>query len=506
MPKRRTDTPLDTICRGSSILQRDSSHDPVPQSRAPKLNRGTQRQTEAVRAIAAAKIAKFAAKPFVTALNGHAEGVYSILPHPNANDCVLSAGFDSVIQVWSMRKRVPVWGIPDAHGGRPIRGMSFPSYATTEQGLPSSTFVSAGDDGSVHQWALPFASVSVDSLTDAARKQLATPVRSWTSSFPLTAVQFQRTLSQVPSAFSDGKSSSSSAVAGGLIGSTSEGNVWFGTSSSAGLTIWDMSRSDPLREYRDDWTDAGATTLRFSPTETQIVATAASDCSIMLYDLRGDVPMRKIRTRMRTNAISWNPVEPYIFATASEDHNMYTFDMRKLDKALQVYKDHLYAVLDVDYSPSGRQLVTGSYDRTVRLWNASHGRSHVVYHGQRMQRVFATRFSPDSRFVYSGSDDGNVRVWKTDATAPLRPMPAHERQHREYQKRLRKEFQHLPEVRAVAAQERLPKDLYRARKLERVQAAAEARKVRNRNSVRKAGTEPERPESMRSRYIDAEHE
>jgi WD repeat and SOF domain-containing protein 1 len=454
-----------------------------------------------VRAIAAAKIAKFAAKPFVGALNGHSEGVYSILPHPNANDCVLSAGFDSIIQVWSLRKKTPVWGIPDAHGGRPIRGMSFPSFATTEQGRETSTFISAGDDGAIHQWALPFASVSVDALTDAARKQLATPLRTWQSSSPLTAVQFQRTLSAVPSAFSS-SSATAGATAGGLIGSTSEANVWFGTSSASGLTIWDVSRSDPLREYRDDWTDAGATTLRFSPTETHLVATAASDCSIMLYDLRGDVPMRKVRTRMRTNAISWNPVEPFVFATASEDHNMYTWDLRKLDKALQVYKDHLYAVLDVDYSPTGRQLLTGSYDRTVRLWNASHGRSTCVYHGQRMQRVFATRFSPDSRFIYSGSDDGNVRIWKTDATAPLRPMPAHERQAREYQKRLRREYRHLPEVRSVAAQERLPKDLYRARKLERVQAAAEARKNRNRNAVRKEGTEYERIESMRSRYVD----
>ena len=37
--------------------------------------------------------------------------------------------------------------------------------------------------------------------------------------------------------------------------------------------------------------------------------------------------------------------------------------MRKMDKAKMIHKDHVGAVMDVAYSPTGRELVTGSYDR-----------------------------------------------------------------------------------------------------------------------------------------------
>ena len=47
---------------------------------------------------------------------------------------------------------------------------------------------------------------------------------------------------------------------------------------------------------------------------------------------------------MRTNALCWNPREPFIFATANEDHNCYTFDMRKIDQAVLIHKDHVQAV------------------------------------------------------------------------------------------------------------------------------------------------------------------
>ena len=68
--------------------------------------------------------------------------------------------------------------------------------------------------------------------------------------------------------------------------------------------------------------------------------------------------------------------------------------------------------MDVDYSPTGREFVAGSYDRSVRLFAYNGGHSKEVYHTKRMQRVFAVRFSGDGSYVFSGSDDMNVRVWK----------------------------------------------------------------------------------------------
>jgi len=114
----------------------------------------------------------------------------------------------------------------------------------------------------------------------------------------------------------------------------------------------------------------------------------------------------------KTNSIAWNPMEAFNFTAANEDSSLYTYDMRKLQSATCVHKDFVSAVMDVDYSPTGREFVAGSYDRSVRIFSHNGGHSKEVYHTKRMQRIFAVRFSGDGSYVFSGSDDMNVRLWK----------------------------------------------------------------------------------------------
>ena len=93
--------------------------------------------------------------------------------------------------------------------------------------------------------------------------------------------------------------------------------------------------------------------------------------------------------------------------------------MRKLNRAINIGKDHVAAVLDLDYSPTGQEIVTGSYDRTIRIFGSRDGRSREVYHTNRMQKTFCVKYSMDAKFVLSGSDDGNIRLWKANASEKL---------------------------------------------------------------------------------------
>lgn len=54
--------------------------------------------------------------------------------------------------------------------------------------------------------------------------------------------------------------------------------------------------------------------------------------------------------------------------------SLYTFDIRKLSEPRRVHKGHTNAVLDVDYSPTGTEFVSGSYDRSLRIYPVE---SHV---------------------------------------------------------------------------------------------------------------------------------
>ena len=145
------------------------------------------------------------------------------------------------------------------------------------------------------------------------------------------------------------------------------------------------------------------------------------------------------------------------FACANEDHNCYTFDMRRMDKARVIHKDHVGAVMDVAFSPTGKELVTGSYDRTVRIFNAQSGRSHQVYHTRRMQRLFSVNYSVDAKYIISGSDDANVRIWKANASLKLGKMNPRQRRKQNYSEELKNRYAHTKEVRRIAKHRHVPK-------------------------------------------------
>ena len=95
-------------------------------------------------------------------------------------------------------------------------------------------------------------------------------------------------------------------------------------------------------------------------------------------------------------------MEAPTFVAANEDYNIYAFDMRKLQRPTNVHMDHVSAVTCVDFAPTGREFVSGSYDKTVRIFPVDKGRSREVYHTKRMQRLTCVAWSRDNRYILSG--------------------------------------------------------------------------------------------------------
>ncbi|KIM32666.1 hypothetical protein M408DRAFT_184821 [Serendipita vermifera MAFF 305830] len=76
-----------------------------------------------------------------------------------------------------------------------------------------------------------------------------------------------------------------------------------------------------------------------------------------------------------------------------------------------VFVGHTRGVNSVAFSPDGRRIVSGSEDRTIRVWDAETGEVVTGPLKGHTDRVFSVAFSPDGRQIVSGSSDGTVRVW-----------------------------------------------------------------------------------------------
>ncbi|KAG4427648.1 hypothetical protein IFR05_016868 [Cadophora sp. M221] len=91
---------------------------------------------------------------------------------------------------------------------------------------------------------------------------------------------------------------------------------------------------------------------------------------------------------------------------------------------LQTLEGHSGSVMSVAFSPDGTQVVSGSSDQTVRLWDAATGALQQTLEGH-SNWVWSVAFSPDGTQVVSGSDDQTVRLWDAATGALQQTLEGH---------------------------------------------------------------------------------
>ena len=79
-------------------------------------------------------------------------------------------------------------------------------------------------------------------------------------------------------------------------------------------------------------------------------------------------------------------------------------------ETLMDLEGHTGGVKSIDLSPDGRYALSGSDDRTLRLWDLSTGEQLALLIGHTYD-VTGVAFSPDDLTAYTTSRDGTWRVW-----------------------------------------------------------------------------------------------
>jgi WD40 repeat protein len=72
---------------------------------------------------------------------------------------------------------------------------------------------------------------------------------------------------------------------------------------------------------------------------------------------------------------------------------------------------HTDAVDSVAFSPDGKTLASGSWDKSVRLWDVATRHQIGFPLSGHTDAVDSVAFSPDSKTLTSGSSDNSVRLW-----------------------------------------------------------------------------------------------
>ena len=77
------------------------------------------------------------------------------------------------------------------------------------------------------------------------------------------------------------------------------------------------------------------------------------------------------------------------------------------------FQGHKDGVWSIAYSPDGKHIVSGSLDKTIRIWDISTYKTVAGPFQGHTDSVWSIAYSPDGKSIVSGSADGSLKVWKT---------------------------------------------------------------------------------------------
>jgi WD40 repeat protein len=109
--------------------------------------------------------------------------------------------------------------------------------------------------------------------------------------------------------------------------------------------------------------------------------------------------------------------------SGSHDRTLRLWDL-ETGQSLRTLEDHMDCVVAVAVISDGHRAVSGSDDRTLRLWDLKTGQRLRIFEGH-ASSVLAVALTRDGRQAVSASDDRTLRLWDLKSGKLLRTLKGH---------------------------------------------------------------------------------
>ncbi len=85
-------------------------------------------------------------------------------------------------------------------------------------------------------------------------------------------------------------------------------------------------------------------------------------------------------------------------------------------------RGHTEVIYGIAFTPDGKYVVTGSGDKTVKVWETATGKEFKTFSGPagHQSLVLGVAVSPDGALIASGGSDNSAKLWDFPLTSPLR--------------------------------------------------------------------------------------
>ena len=109
--------------------------------------------------------------------------------------------------------------------------------------------------------------------------------------------------------------------------------------------------------------------------------------------------------------------------TGSDDFTLQLFYLPEKVPRKQM-TGHGKPINHVQFSPDGRYIVSGSFDKKIKLWDGYTGDFMYTFDGH-VGPVYLISWSVDSRYLVSGSQDSTLKLWDIKTRKLMMDLPGH---------------------------------------------------------------------------------
>lgn len=207
-------------------------------------------------------------------------------------------------------------------------------------------------------------------------------------------------------------------------------NLLASASADKTVKLWDLHTAKCAKSY--SYHTDKVCSLAWHPVESTVLLSGSYDRTVVAADMRApDAKPSRWGVESDVENVRWDTHDPNFFFVSTETGVIHYFDVRNApsdpvkSKAVWTLQAHDQSVSSFDLNSAVPGfMVTGSTDKTVKLWNIQPtGPSLVVSRDLDVGKVFSTTFAPDPqvafRLAVAGSK-GTMHIWDTSTNAAVR--------------------------------------------------------------------------------------
>ena len=336
----------------------------------------------------------------------HRGGVHRLRVSGDGGELV-TASYDNSAQILNSRTGEPV-GVPFEHQG------GLKCVAFSRDGL---ILTACEDDGACEWRPAPGSLLRAPFVHEAGTEQtLYTPDAKYVLIRKATSASIRRALTGepvgVPIRSGDVHAFAMSPDGSKVMTGAAGGDVQF----------WETATGSPFGESHRHRGSAWAVAIS---SNGERAVSGGLDGGVTLWDARSGRPLRALpapgNASIRGAAINSDGSR---VAVATADKLAWVIGTA-VDEVPRKLEGHHGSVMTVAFSHDGKYIATGSWDKTVIVWDAASGQavSKPMRHGGPFW--YAVGFSQDGRTIVAGCDDHTARVWDIETARPIGPRFPH---------------------------------------------------------------------------------